>query len=155
MPMDAAAVRGRAALSGLGLFLTAIIMAYLNSKTSTFFWSTTYVVAIVVAGLGSASSFSTALGITHGLARAAAYVTAWVPWFALYFVGIQALHYKSDGIDGFFAGLAVLNLVFLVAFGVTDSIGVVFGNAFQKIADAADEAQARMDAANSALHGKR
>jgi hypothetical protein len=153
MPLDTNA-RGLSAMAGLGLFVTAIVLAYLNSTTDVFVWSTIYVAGIVVASLAAASKFATALGVESGLAKFADMVASIVPWVAIFFDGIQALHFKHDGLDGFMAGIAIIALVLIVAFGVTDSVVAWFGNKYADLSEAAEEARQRVHAMSDAAAGR-
>lgn len=147
--------RGLSALAGFGLFLTAIVFCYLNATTSTAFWSMVYVAGVVICSLAFASKWAAALGVENGLAVVADKVASIVPWAALYFDGIQALHFKHDGLDGMMAGIAIIALVFLVAFGVADSVASLLGQKYRDIAAAAEEAGSRLNAMSEAAHGRR
>jgi hypothetical protein len=154
MPLDSN-VKGLSAMAGLGLFITAIVLAYLNSTTSIFVWSTIYVAGVVVSSLAAASKFATALGVESGLAKFADMVASVVPWVAIFFDGIQALHFKHDGLDGFMAGIAIIALVLIIAFGVTDSVIAWFGNKYSALSEVADEVNRRAHAVSDAAVGRR
>jgi len=154
MPLDSN-VRGLSALAGLGLLLTAFVCAYLNATTAAFLWSMIYVGAVVITSLAAASKLATALGVENGLAQAADYVSSIVPWMALYFLGIQALHFQHDGLDGFMAGVAIISLVFTLSFGVMDSVKTFVGGKYAALSEATREAQRRAAAISEAASGRR
>lgn len=131
MPTDATS-RGLSALAGFGLFLTCIVLSYLNSTTSAYLWSAIYIGALIVTALAMAAKWAAALGVETSLAVAADKVASVVPWIALYFLGIQALHYNRDGLDGFMACIAILSLVFVIGFGIADSIASFAGKKYQE-----------------------
>jgi len=153
MPVNSNA-KGLSALAGFGLLVTAIVLSYLNATTTIFIWSTIYVAALVAVSLAMASKFATALGVENGFARFADHVTSVVPLVALYFNGIQALHYQHDGVDGFMAGIAILALVFLGAFGVFDTIKTWLGHKYSDLSDVADETSRRFQAVADAASGR-
>ena len=140
MPIDGTS-RGLSALSGFGLLLTAFVLCYLNATTTTFLWSTIYVAGIVVAALASAAKFAMALGADNRLAQAFDAVAGVVPWIAVYFNAIQALHFKHDGLDGMMAGVAIIALVFIIGFGVTDSLQAWFGIKYKQVQELAERAE--------------
>lgn len=147
MPNNGTA-RGLSALAGFGLFMTAIVLCYLNTTTSAVTWSTIYVAGIVVTSLAMAAKWATALDVQSGVVQMADKIASIVPWVALYFTGIQALHYTRDGLDGLMAGVSIIALVFLVFFGVFDSIASLFGEKYRDVSD-------RLGAAADALqHGR-
>ena len=150
MPIDAN-TRGLSCLAGFGLLLTAIVLAYLNSTTTAFFWSTVYILGLITAALASAAKFSIALGVENKLAHLADAVASIVPWVAIWFDGIQSLHYAHDGIDGMMAGIAIIALVFVVAFGVADSLVAWFGTKYHGLAESTAEFQQRAHAVRDAL----
>jgi hypothetical protein len=154
MPTNGTA-RGLSALAGFGLFCTAIVLCYLNSTTSNFFWSSIYISAIIVVSLATASKWAMGLGVENGVAVFADKVASVVPWVALYFNGIQALHYNRDGLDGFMAGVAIISLVFVVGFGVADSVASLLGQKYRDVSKSLAEAGQRVSAASDALHGSR
>ena len=140
MPIDGTS-RGLSALSGFGLLLTAFVLCYLNATTTTFLWSTVYVAGVVVASLACAAKFAMALGADNRLAQAFDSVAGIVPWVAVYFNGIQALHFKHDGLDGMMAGVAIIALVFIIGFGVTDSLQAWFGAKYKRFVELAERAE--------------
>lgn len=152
MPTNGTA-RGLSALTGFGLFLTAIVLCYLNTTTSTFFGSTAFLVAIAVVSLGMAAKWASALGVENGFSVFADKAASFLPWVALAVNGYQVLHYKDDGMSGFMAGVALISLVFVGSFGLLDSISSVLGKKFHQIQDAIDETSERVHAATDALSG--
>lgn len=146
MPINPGA-SGLSALSGFGLLLTAIVIAYLNTTTSAFLWSTIYVGGIVVCALFCAAKFASALGADNKFAQATDAIAGVGPFVAIYFDGIQALKYTHDGLSGFMAGIAIIALVFVSAFGVADSLISWFGTKYQQAADLADKASRAVNAA--------
>jgi hypothetical protein len=154
MPIDAN-IRGLSALAGFGLFVNAIVIAYLNSTTSNFLWSSIYISAMIMVSLAIASKFAIALGVENKLAHAADGVASVVPFISIFFSGIQALNYSNDGLDGFMAGVSIISLVFLVAFGVVDSLVAWFGSKYQVVSEATHTAQERFQAIKEAASGRR
>jgi hypothetical protein len=152
MPTSSSA-KSLSALTGFGLFLTAIVLCYLNTTTAGFFGSTVFFVAIAVTSLGMAAKWSIALGVENKFAEFADKVASLLPWLAVVVNGYQALHYQDDGLSGFMAGVAVISLVFVGSFGLLDSISSVVGKKFHQIQDAVNETQLRLHAASDALAG--
>ena len=144
MPSDTN-TRGLSFLSGFGLFLTAIVLAYLNTTTTAFLWSTIYVSGIVICTLACAAKLATALGVENKLADAADAIAGVVPFVAIYFDGIQALKYTHDGLSGFMAGVAIIALVFIVAFGVWDALVTWFGAKAAQLDEFVDRAAQAAD----------
>src|SRR5260370_314665 len=135
MPSNGTA-RGLSALAGFGLFLTAIVLCYLNTTTSGLFGSTLFAAAIAVTGLGMAAKWAIALGVENKLAIAADKVASLLPWVAVFVNFYQALHYKDDGMSGFMAGIAIIALVYVVAFGLADSVTSLIGRKFHDLQEA-------------------
>jgi len=102
-----------------------------------------------------AAKWATALGVENKLAVWGDKVASLVPWVAVIFNGIQVLSYNHDGLDGMMAGIALIALVFTVAFGLADSITSLFGQKYKDITGALSEASHRVSAASQALHGDR
>lgn len=150
MPTNGTA-RGMSALAGFGLLFTAIVLCYLNSTTSNPILSLVYFASIGITSLAMAAKWATALGVENKLAVWGDKVASLVPWVALVFNGIQVLHYNSDGLDGMMAGIALIALVFVVAFGLADSIGSLVGQKFKNVSDALTEANRRVHDASVAL----
>lgn len=142
MPTDTEA-RAKSALSGFGLFLTAIVFCYLNS-TTTGLMSEIYVSGVIITSLAMAAKWAAWLGVENKLSKASDYLASFVPWVALYFMGVQALHFHHDGIDGFMAPFAMIALVFLGAFGIFESISTLIGSKYKVISDSAAEVNRRL-----------
>ena len=138
---------GLSVLSAFGLLLTAIVLSYLNTTTSAFFWSTIYVGGVVVCSLACAAKLATALGAENKFAQFTDTIAGIVPFVAIYFDGIQALKYTHDGLSGFMACIAIIALVFVSAFGVADSLISWFGAKYQQATDLADKANRAVNAA--------
>ena len=152
MPTDTEA-RAKSALSGFGLFLSAIVFCYLNS-TTTGLMSEIYVAGVIATSLAMAAKWAAWLGVENSLSKAFDYVASFVPWISLYFVGLQALHFQKDGLDGFMAGFSMIALVFLGGFGVFESISTLIGSKYKALSEGTAEIQRRasdmMDAASGA-----
>lgn len=149
MGMNATA-RGLSALSGFGLFLTAIVLCYLNSTTSSPTMSTVFVAGIVISSLSMAAKWAVALDVQTTVVEYADKMASVVPWIALYFVGTQALHFSRDGMDGLMAGISIIALVFLAFFGVLDSIGSFIGKKYHDVADGLSDFSHRVSDAKAA-----
>lgn len=152
MPTDAA-TRAKSALSGFGLFITAIVFCYLNS-TTTGLWSEIYVAGTIITGLAMAAKWAAALGVENGFSKASDYLASFVPWIALYFMGIQALHFHSDGIDGFMAGIAIIGLIFNGAFGIFESISTLIGAKYKALSESGAELSRRIHDMADAAQGR-
>lgn len=144
MPTDTTS-RGVSALSAFGLFLTAIVLAYLNTTTSAFFWSTIYMGGIGICTLAFAAKIATALGVENKFAEVSDSVAGIVPWVALYFDGTTVLHYTQPGLPGFMAGIALIALILIGTFGVMDSLYAWFGDKYAKGAAALSAALDALD----------
>lgn len=147
--------QGMSAMSGLSLFMAALVFAYLNSTTSSLFWSPIYMGGVGVCSLAAASRLATAVGVSNMLARVLDYVSSWVPFVSVAGVVLQMLRYNQPDVSGFMAGFAFLTFIFLIVFGVTDAVRTWFGHKYQSVSVAAAEASARVHAAQDALHGSR
>lgn len=154
MPIDAKA-RGMAALSGFALFMTFIDFCYLNSTTSHPIWSLIYVGGIGVTILATASKWATALNVETKLAEYADKVASIIPIASLFFVGLQALHYNRDGLDGFMAGWSIGTFILLLGFGVGDAFMSWAGRAAEQASGVLNEASNRLSDINAAAHGRR
>lgn len=152
MPSNGTA-RGVSLLSAIGLLFTAIVLCYLNTTTSHAIGSTIYIAALVATTLAMATKLAAAVGVENKFSVAADYVASLVPWIAVYFNLIQFLHYTHDGLDGFMAGIALIALIFVGAFGLLDSIGTFIGKKYKDLSEAAHEASSRVSAASQALGG--
>jgi ABC-type uncharacterized transport system permease subunit len=140
-------------LAGFGLLLTAFVCAYLNTTTSAFIWSTIYMVATGICSIAAAAKFATAIGADSKVLLAADYIASVVPWVAIFFNFVAFTHYKQDGLAGFMGAVSLISMVFVVFFGVTDSIRSLVGAKFKAAADMGVEMQRRAQAMSRAAHG--
>lgn len=154
MPIDAN-TRAVSLLSAIGLLFTAIVLCYLETTTSAFLWSTTLLIAIGITALAMCSKLASALGVENKLAEYADKVMSVIPWLAVLTNGYQVLHYKDDGMSGFMAGIALIGLVVIVAFGLADSIASIIGSKFQAAQGAMHEMSERAHAIREAASGGR
>lgn len=153
MPTNANA-RGMSAIAAIGLLFTGLVLSYLNSTTSSFFWSSIYVGGVVVATLAMLAKLATAFGVENGFVTASDKVASLVPWVALLFDGYQALNFQHNGFDGFMACFAIMTLGVVFFSGVTDSIASLAGQKFHDIQEAAAEAGRRFDAMSDVARGR-
>jgi hypothetical protein len=142
------------AIAGIGLFCTGLVLSYLNSTTANFFWSSIYVGGVAVTTLAMLAKLAVAFGVENGFVVASDKVSSIVPWVALYFDGIQALHFKHDGLDGFMACFAIITLGIVFFSGVTDSVASLIGKKYRDATEALAEGAHRAAAAADALGGR-
>ncbi len=148
MPTNANA-RGLSAIAAIGLFCTALVLSYLNTTTSSFIWSTIYVAGVVITTVAMLTKLATAFGIENGFVVASDKVSSFVPWIALYFNGDQALHFKHEGADGFWACFAIITLGIVFFSGITDSVASLIGKKYRDVSAAVGD---NLGAAGASLH---
>lgn len=139
------ASRAVAKLSAYGLLLTAIVLAYLNTTTNAFVWSTIYIAGLVVCTLAAAAKLASAEGIDSKVLEVADHIASVVPFVAITACVYQGLHYMQPGNSGFFAGIAIIAAVFNIFFGLWDSLSGWVGDKYAAASDFVKRAERASD----------
>lgn len=145
-------IRVNACLTAFGLLLSALVVGWYNGSTTSFVWSLLYG---VVGPVGITIAAVMKVQSVFGEGGAASRFCDWLSTIGIGIGGLMCalrlLHFTDAGLPGFMATISGMALTIFVLCGLWDTVVALTGEKAAHLKEAADQAAARVAAANAAF----